>query len=280
MTVDKAFGDSDGEALHKSRPLDPHNPMLAMGDEEKQESRHSVTSPKKQESIPSPKKQESRHSITSPKKRGSITSPKKQESILSPKKQSDFKIRKLAKEKRSSELQLFLGGIGDTLTVEQRSDDSISFMTVDKEFGDSDGEALHKSRPLDPQNLMLAMGDEEEESFPRLSYGLEALMNQNSRTRDEKWENVSDTTEEVETVLGEDLDEEMGLTSVDLQPSGMEQPGKDPLETSVLENKGGGIVSKVKCNSQANTINATLATSIIGALIVTMFAVILIVLST
>jgi hypothetical protein len=160
--------------------------------------------------------------------------------------------------------------------VEQRSDDSVSFMTVPKDFADGDGEALHKLRPSDPHNPMLAMGDEEAESLPRLSYGLEALMNQSNRARDEKWENVSDTTEEVETVIGEDLDEEMGLMSVDLQPSGMEP---HPLETSVLENERGGIVSKVKSISQAKTINATLATSIIGALIVTMLAVILIVFS-
>lgn len=217
--------------------------------------------------------------VASEKKRSSSSSPRKP--VDNKKAVSDFKIRKQAKEKRASELQVFLGEIGDTLEVQERSDDSVSFLSVPKDLEDGGISKDTKPRPSDPQknNPMVSMNDDDDEDdcYPRLSYGLEALMSQD---RDEKWENVSETTEEVETVLGEDMDEEMGMMSVDLQPvaaNGLEPPAA--TTTSIEENANFGIVSKVKSITTAKKANATAATAIVAGLMITMLVVIIIVFS-
>eukprot|EP00980_Cylindrotheca_fusiformis_P002660 scaffold622_cov102-Cylindrotheca_fusiformis.AAC.9 len=211
-------------------------------------------------------------SVSNRKSNVEVTTPKPS----SDKRVSDFKLRKMAKEKRASDLQDFLGNLGDTLMVEERSDDTVSFLSVPKDLEDGLG---IKEIPAEGPNPMISMNDDEEEpSSPRISYGLEALMNQGYRPRGERWENVSETTEEVETVLGEDMDEEMGMKSVGLESAngatGLERPGTDVavLNISAVENES-AVRSKVIIIN-GREVNVTLATGIVCGFIILILVII------
>ncbi|CAJ1966390.1 unnamed protein product [Cylindrotheca closterium] len=141
--------------------------------------------------------------------RQSTSTPNKKDSNA-----NDFQKRKEAKEKRADDLRNYLGTVGDTLMVEPRSDDSVSYLTMPPALEanggdhDSDLNKLPKSQvPPQTVNPMIKMGDDGEcEPDRRLSYDLEALMRHKvpTKSRNSKWENVSVITDDVETVLGED----------------------------------------------------------------------------
>lgn len=130
----------------------------------------------------------------------------------------DFKKRKEAKEKRADELRNYLGTVGDTLMVEPRSDDSVSYLTIPQTLeADSDHPGdlnkLPKSQvPPRTVNPMIQMGDDGEcEPDRRISYDLEALMSHQVPPvpRHSKWEVVSVITDDIETVLGENENAEV-----------------------------------------------------------------------
>lgn len=186
-----------------------------------------------------------------PKNFGKPSPTKKQASPKKVASPNDFQKRKEAKAKRADELRDYLGTVGDTLVVEPRSDDSVSYLTVppalqqaDVEHHHGDLNKLPKSQvPPRTVNPMISMGDDGncEPAERRISYDLEALMSHQvpPKQRNSKWENVSVITDEVETVLGENdnadvvsvqshgvklgnENRDLGLTDIDL-----EQPSKE-----------------------------------------------------
>ncbi|KAL3931920.1 MAG: hypothetical protein SGBAC_011088 [Bacillariaceae sp.] len=183
-----------------------------------------------------PTKQPQNVGKTSPTKKQA--SPKK---VASP---NDFQKRKEAKAKRANELQDYLGTVGDTLMVEPRSDDSVSYLTVppalqqaDVNHHHGDLDKLPKSQvPSRTVNPMISMGDDGncEPTERRISYDLEALMSHQvpPKQRNSKWENVSVITDEVETVLGENDNADvvkLGSENCDLRHTDidLEQPSKE-----------------------------------------------------
>lgn len=158
----------------------------------------------------------------------------------------DFeKERRQAKTKRADDLRDYLGTVGDTLLVEPRSDDSVSYLTIPHDLkGDGDHHHVDLNKlpkaPLSAVNPMISMGDDDGELEPerRISYDLEALMSHKvpPKSKENKWENVSVITDDVETVLGENENEVVTLQNngikVDNQNSELadidvEQPSKE-----------------------------------------------------
>jgi len=209
---------------------------------------------KSMKQVPATESQQPLSKLVTPKATSSPATPTKTRKSVNQKSSNDFQKRKEAKGKRADDLRNYLGGIDDTLMVEQRSDDSVSYLTMPLALqGEGDLHKLSKAQTPKTANPMISMGDGgEDEPGRRISYDLEALMSHRGPTKQisNKWESVSVITDDVETVFknggvavdiislqsfgikfGEE-DEEMGMKTVDL-----EQPSEDATTNVACDTK-------------------------------------------
>lgn len=196
------------------------------------------------------------------------TTPSKQENNIRKSTQTkkggnpdDFQKRKEAKAKRADDLRNYLGTVGDTLMVEPRSDDSVSYLTIPQAIqGDADHNMVDLNKlpkppaPLRTVNPMISMGDDGEfEPERRISYDLEALMGHRvpSKTKQNKWENVSVITDDIETVLGENEKAEI----ISLQSNGIKFGHESSRNTEFtdidLEQPSKKAASSVDCKTES-----------------------------
>jgi len=206
---------------------------------------------------------------------------------------NEFKQRKLAKEQRASALKDFLGGIDDTLVVPEREDDSISFLTLP--VGVRDGpenkkmSSIQITEQLEKQsvgsiNPMIATRNSGDEEDDAKHIGTEDLLAIAQKNRP-KWETMSDTTDEVESILlkanqrnGSAIisvgnGEQMVTKEYDVE-QGISGIADDAEQPSIPGQKKLSLAASLKNRTRTEIVKSSLAMTIICSMILVMLIVI------